>query len=97
MNQTFILLTQVKFHFTAKSISGGDGEDGGIQFGEILDDSRHFEQPVEILIGKQFKMEAWVCNYIHFLIFYFYFIIFLSLGKCYPNNGCRRSSRILCG
>ena len=87
---------KVKFHFTAKSISGGDGEDGGIQFGEILDDSRHFEQPVEILIGKQFKMEAWVCNY-SFSNFKFNLIIFIFLGKCYPNNGCWGSCRILCG
>lgn len=27
--------------------------------GDIIDDSRNFSQPVEILIGKQFKLEVW--------------------------------------
>ena len=35
-------------------------EDGQIELGDIIDDSRNYEQCIEILIGKQFKLEVWV-------------------------------------
>ena len=46
------IFLQVKFHFTTKVVDG----DGG---GNIIDDSRKFTQPMELLIGKQFKLEVW--------------------------------------
>lgn len=38
---------KLRFHFVAKS---GD---------KVLDDSRKWDKPVEIIVGKKFKMEAW--------------------------------------
>ena len=46
------IFSQVKFHFTTKVVDG-DG------VGNTIDDSRKFTQPMELLIGKQFKLEVW--------------------------------------
>ena len=35
------------------------GPDGKVEVGETIDDSHNFEQPVELLIGKKFKLEVW--------------------------------------
>ena len=43
----------MKFHYTARIVSEEPGE-----FKEI-DNSHQFKQPVEILIGKKFKLEVW--------------------------------------
>ena len=40
--------TKLKFHFVTKKIDG-----------TILDDSRKWDKPMELLIGKKFKLEAW--------------------------------------
>jgi len=45
--------SKVKFHYTARIVSEEPGE-----FKEI-DNSHQFKQPVEILIGKKFKLEVW--------------------------------------
>jgi AH receptor-interacting protein len=42
--------TKVNFHFVTKKRN----EDG-----TILDDSRKWEKPMELIIGKKFKLEAW--------------------------------------
>ena len=51
------MFTQVRFHFITQTFK--KNEDGEITVGEIIDDSKTFSQPVEILIGKQFKLEVW--------------------------------------
>ena len=48
---------QVKFHFSTKTIN--KGPDGQVEEGDVIDDSHNYDQPVEILIGKQFKLEVW--------------------------------------
>nr|CAG4641862.1 EOG090X09NR [Eurycercus lamellatus] len=53
----FLPNSRVKFHFTAQSILGIS--DGCLELGDMVDDSRTYQQPVEILIGKQFKLEVW--------------------------------------
>jgi len=40
--------TKLKFHFVTKKTDG-----------TILDDSRKWDKPMELLIGKKFKLEAW--------------------------------------
>ena len=40
--------TKLKFHFVTKKIDG-----------TLLDDSRKWDKPMELLIGKKFKLEAW--------------------------------------
>ena len=50
-NNVFFL--QVKFHFTTQIVN----EDSGDL--KEIDDSRKFKEPVEILIGKKFKLEVW--------------------------------------
>ena len=40
---------QVKFHYVAKKLPEGT----------LLDDSRHWTQPMELVLGKKFKLEAW--------------------------------------
>ena len=30
-----------------------------IEEGDLIDDSHNYDQPVEILIGKKFKLEVW--------------------------------------
>lgn len=50
-------LMQVKFHFTAQLVS--KDASGEIDYGEVIDDSHKFTQPMELLIGKQFKLEVW--------------------------------------
>jgi AH receptor-interacting protein len=47
----------VRFHFVAPSITRDS--DGEIVLGEVIDDSRTYTQPIEILIGKKFKLEVW--------------------------------------
>ena len=42
--------TKVKFHFVTKKCD---------ENGTILDDSRKWEKPMELIIGKKFKLEAW--------------------------------------
>lgn len=42
--------TKIKFHFVTK-LRNDDGT--------ILDDSRQWEKPMELIIGKKFKLEAW--------------------------------------
>jgi len=42
--------TKVKFHYVAKLMN---------EAGTILDDSRKWNQPMELLFGKKFKMESW--------------------------------------
>jgi AH receptor-interacting protein len=50
-------ILQVRFHFSTKIIN--KGQDGKVEEGEVIDDSHNYDQPVEILIGKQFKLEVW--------------------------------------
>ena len=47
----------MRFHFIAQSITRDP--DGEIVLGEVIDDSRKYTQPIEILIGKKFKLEVW--------------------------------------
>lgn len=47
----------MKFHFSTKIIN--KGIDGKVEEGDVIDDSHNYEQPIEILIGKQFKLEVW--------------------------------------
>ena len=47
----------MRFHFVTQSITRNP--DGEIILGNVIDDSRKFTQPVEILIGKKFKLEVW--------------------------------------
>nr|CAG4649505.1 EOG090X09NR [Scapholeberis mucronata] len=49
--------TKVRFHFTTQTFERD--ENGEIVRGDIIDNSKNFSQPVEILIGKQFKLEVW--------------------------------------
>ena len=42
--------TKVKFHFVTKKCDDD---------GTVLDDSRKWEKPMELIIGKKFKLEAW--------------------------------------
>ncbi|KAK2708636.1 hypothetical protein QYM36_014288 [Artemia franciscana] len=44
----------VCFHFQTRIASNDDSHNG-----EIVDDSRKFGQPFELLIGKEFKLEVW--------------------------------------
>ena len=44
--------TRLRFHFVTKLIDDNDGD-------KVLDDSRTWEKPMELLIGKKFKLEAW--------------------------------------
>nr|CAG4637181.1 EOG090X09NR [Ceriodaphnia reticulata] len=53
----FLPDTKVRFHFVTQIITRDAG--GEIILGDVIDDSRKFSQPVEILIGKQFKLEVW--------------------------------------
>lgn len=39
---------QVKFHFQTKTIDG-----------KLIDDSRKMGKPMELVLGKQFKLEVW--------------------------------------
>ena len=48
-----LFVSQVKFHFTTHIVNKESGEH------KEIDDSRKFKQPVEILIGKKFKLEVW--------------------------------------
>ena len=41
--------TRVKFHFVAKLADQGD----------VLDDSRTWDKPMELILGKKFKLEVW--------------------------------------
>ena len=52
LTESMHIFSQVKFHFTTKVVD----RDG---VGDIIDDSRKFTQPMELLIGKQFKLEVW--------------------------------------
>ncbi|XP_065562455.1 AH receptor-interacting protein-like [Artemia franciscana] len=45
---------KVCFHFQTRIASNDDSHNG-----EIVDDSRKFGQPFELLIGKEFKLEVW--------------------------------------
>ncbi|EFX72952.1 hypothetical protein DAPPUDRAFT_325741 [Daphnia pulex] len=49
--------TKVRFHFVAQLITRNP--DGEIVLGKVIDDSRNYTQPIEILIGKKFKLEVW--------------------------------------
>ena len=42
--------TKLKFHFVTKKLDDN---------GTVLDDSRKWEKPMELLLGKKFKLEAW--------------------------------------
>nr|CAG4647221.1 EOG090X09NR [Megafenestra aurita] len=53
----FLPGTKVRFHFVTQVIT--KNTNGEVVLGDIIDDSRNFSQPVEILIGKQFKLEVW--------------------------------------
>lgn len=44
---------KVKFHFTTQIVNEDSGDP------KEIDDSRKFKEPVEILIGKKFKLEVW--------------------------------------
>ena len=44
--------TRLRFHFVTKLVDDSDGD-------KVLDDSRTWEKPMELLIGKKFKLEAW--------------------------------------
>jgi len=46
----FIDGTKVKFHFVAKQLNDE---------GTVLDDSRKWAQPMELIFGKKFKLESW--------------------------------------
>lgn len=48
---------QIKFHFTTQLVT--KNVEGEIEYGEVIDDSRKLTQPMELLIGKQFKLEVW--------------------------------------
>ena len=47
----------MRFHFVAQLITRNPN--GEIVLGEVIDDSRKYTQPIEILIGKKFKLEVW--------------------------------------
>lgn len=47
----------MRFHFITQTIT--KKPNGEVILGDVIDDSRKFSQPVEILIGKQFKLEVW--------------------------------------
>lgn len=47
----------MRFHFVAQLITRNP--DGEIVLGKVIDDSRNYTQPIEILIGKKFKLEVW--------------------------------------
>nr|CAG4646413.1 EOG090X09NR [Macrothrix elegans] len=49
--------TKVKFHFQTQLFTRD--ESGEITLGETIDDSHKFTQPMELLIGKKFKLEVW--------------------------------------
>nr|CAG4650315.1 EOG090X09NR [Sida crystallina] len=49
--------SKVTFHFTTRIITY-DSE-GKAVLGDVMDDSRKHPQPMELLIGKQFKLEVW--------------------------------------
>lgn len=50
-------LLQVRFHFAAQVIT--KHADGETILGDVIDDSHRYSQPIEILIGKKFKLEVW--------------------------------------
>lgn len=41
---------QVRFHFRTTKCNGSDG---------VVDDSRKMSGPMELVLGKQFKLEVW--------------------------------------
>uniref|UniRef100_A0A0P5NMD3 Aryl hydrocarbon receptor-interacting protein AIP722 n=1 Tax=Daphnia magna TaxID=35525 RepID=A0A0P5NMD3_9CRUS len=49
--------TKVRFHFIAQVIT--KNSEGEIVIGDVIDDSHNYSQPIEILIGKKFKLEVW--------------------------------------
>ena len=56
MNLIFSL--KVTFHFKTQQITAvADSQE--LHRGVVIDDSRSFPQPMELLIGKQFKLEVW--------------------------------------
>lgn len=50
-------MLQVRFHFIAQVIT--KNSEGEIVIGDVIDDSHNYSQPIEILIGKKFKLEVW--------------------------------------
>ncbi len=47
----------MRFHFVAQLITRNPDEE--IVLGKVIDDNRNYTQPIEILIGKKFKLEVW--------------------------------------
>lgn len=51
LNNLYIFLLQVIFHFQTKLCDGGEQT--------IVDDSRKMGKPMELVLGKKFKLEVW--------------------------------------
>nr|CAG4641029.1 EOG090X09NR [Eulimnadia texana] len=55
-NVTFSAGTKVLFHFTTQVLRSFEDETAD---GPVIDDSRKFGKPMELVLGKQFKLEVW--------------------------------------